>query len=89
MRRPDDRVAASEALATDPRRDLSPAEMDRLINHYRRLIQSHRWEVRVGSAEMAGHALTAIGDIKVLLRELAAMATPQQRAKILAIVEQA
>ncbi|MFD2646367.1 hypothetical protein ACFSX5_01005 [Devosia albogilva] len=87
MHRLDDRVDASGAVATDPRQDLSPAELDRLIKHYRCLLQSHRWEVRVGSAEMAGHALTAIEDIRALLGELAVVATPDQRAKIEAILE--
>jgi hypothetical protein len=84
-----DDVSRRARPSTDfPLQFQSPAELDRLINHYRRLIQSHRWEVRVGSAEMAGHALTAIDDIKVLLRELMDAATPEQRAKIEDILRQ-
>ena len=70
-----------------PFADLSAAEIDKLIVHYRRLIHGHRWDVRCGNAEMVEHALTAIDDIKVLLRELLEVAPAEKRPKIEAILQ--
>jgi hypothetical protein len=85
-------VTVGEALPVDdfvPFADMTDDEIDRLVLKCRRALASHRRDSRSRNAGSAADALAAIETIKGTLKELVAIAPPEKRAKINALIESA